>query len=106
MDYVKENCKVNSIFLYPRCKTELKTIINEQSARKAPGYDFITPSIVKSIADNILKQLVDLVNFSLSSGKFPTDLKHVIVVPLHKKSDRKNPATFGLSAYRVAFDIF
>lgn len=94
VDFVKEKYITNSIFLYPTTQMEIKTIINSLSTRKAPGYDLISPALIKNIADSIAEHLTYLVNFSLSSGEFPSDLKNAIIIPLHKKSDKLNPSNF------------
>lgn len=66
----------NSIFFYPTCENEVIGIIKSLKNRKAPGYDNITPLIIKKISTYIVEVLVFLINFSLYSGEFPNDLKN------------------------------
>lgn len=94
LDFIKDSYSLHSIFLYPTSNTEILQIINELSTRKAPGYDSVTPAMVKKITHQIVKHLVYLINFSMSSGEFPNDLKNSIVIPLYKKSDKHTPSNF------------
>lgn len=91
--FKQESCD-KSVFFYPTCKEEILEIIKSLSNRKAPGADSITPMILKSIDMYIVDVLVYLINFSMSSGEFPLDLKTAIVKPLFKKNDKTIPGNY------------
>ena len=50
--------------------------------------------ILKSIDVYIVDVLVYLINFSMSSGEFPLNLKTAIVKPLYKKNDKTIPGSY------------
>lgn len=83
-----------SIFFYPTCKEEIMLIIKSLRNNKAPGYDNITPIIIKEIAESIVNVLVHIFNLSMSSGIFPEKLKKAVVIPLFKKNDKTNPSNY------------
>lgn len=83
-----------SIFLYPTSEEEIFLIIKSLSNNKAPGYDNITPTVIKSISTSIVHVLVYIFNLSLSSGEFPEKLKKAIITPLFKKNDKYNPSNY------------
>lgn len=84
----------HSLFFFPTVKEEVSDIIKNLSNRKAPGYDDISPIIIKIALDNIIDVLVYLINFSMSSGVFPDELKTAIVKPLFKKNDKHDPGNY------------
>jgi hypothetical protein len=61
---------------------------------KAPGYDKITPVIIKKISQYIVDVLVYIFNLSLSTGDFPSELKSAVVTPLFKKKDESQPTNY------------
>lgn len=81
--YIRE-----SIFLYPTSRGEVLQLIAKLKNNKAPGYDNVTPVIVKSISEYIVDVLVYIYNLSLSTGEFPSELKKAVVIPLFKKNDK------------------
>ncbi len=84
----------DSIFFYPTNKTEIRNVVSSLKNNKAPGFDNITPVIIKEVAESIIDVIVHLTNLSLSSGEFPTSLKHAVVTPLFKKNDRLSPGNY------------
>lgn len=84
----------NTVFFYPTVRQEVSDIIRNLSNRKAPGYDNISSLAIKLVLENIIDVLVYLINFSLSSGEFPDELKISIVKPLFKKNDKLDPSNY------------
>lgn len=84
----------NSIFFYPTTKSEIINIVNKLESSKAPGFDEITPIVIKNIISSIENVLVHLINLSLNSGVFPDVLKKAILKPLYKKNEKTNPTNY------------
>lgn len=94
-NYFPENTySAHSIFFYPTTITEIRSIVNTLGDRKAPGFDGITPVLVKNILESIEKVLMYLINFSLSRGIFPDILKKAVLKPLYKKNEKTNPSNY------------
>lgn len=74
-----------SFFTLPVDEDELRKTIKGLKDKKSYGYDEISTSTIKYIADAILEPLLYLINLSLTDGKFPTRLKMANVKPIHKK---------------------
>lgn len=90
----RESSNGESIFFYPTSREEVLNLISNLKNNKAPGYDKITPLIVKSISGYIVDVLVYIFNLSLSSGTFPTELKKAVIIPLFKKNDKLEPTNY------------
>jgi hypothetical protein len=80
--------------VYP--KFEFKTVNPEMVERKirlccnkkSAGYDEIPSNLLKQCADIISIPLALVFNQSVEEAVFPKNLKHSIVIPLHKKGDK------------------
>ena len=57
---------------------------------KSSGSDDISPRIIKECIHIFIDPLCKIMNMSLSQGVVPDKLKVAKVVPVYKKSDRKN----------------
>ena len=75
-----------SIFLEPVVEGEVLSIIKRLKNGSA-GWDGIQARILKSIKSVIIKPLTHVLNLSLSTGTFPTELKVANVVPIFKSGD-------------------
>ena len=60
----------------------------------ASGLDQIDTSVIKLIKAEILPAVTHIVNFSITTGKFPSVWKRTKIVPLHKKDDRLDPKNY------------
>ena len=75
-----------TIFLSPVTTTEIdKLILSLKDS--APGWDYITASLLKISLDYIRDPLCYLCNKSLQTGIFPAQLKIANVLPLYKAED-------------------
>jgi hypothetical protein len=79
-----------SIFFEPVTYNELLRVIYDLKQGKAPGDDGITSKLLKNVAVALVPILVDIFNFSLSSGKFPNGLKLARVIPIFKNGSHSN----------------
>lgn len=62
-------------------------IIKSLQSKTSFGHDGISTKLLKNIAPVILTPLTLIINQSLITGIFPTELKIAKVIPLHKKDD-------------------
>jgi len=62
--------------------------------KKSAGYDEIPSNFLKNCADIISTPLAVVINKGFEEGVFPTNLKHSIIVPLHKKNSKTDINNF------------
>ena len=87
LEFIKNDIS-NTIFLNPTNELELKSIVNDLASNKSPGYDDISPTVIKAVIDSIHLPLCDIFNKSLQTGCFPDNLKIAKVVPIYKGDDK------------------
>lgn len=84
----------NSIFMPPVIPQDISRAIKSLKNTKSHGYDEITTSVVKFVAEIIAIPLSHVLNTSISSGTFPSNLKKVIIKPIHKKNSKEDMANY------------
>ena len=89
-DYMKQCDDNASMFLKPTSKSEIIDIVSSLKPSKSSGSDDISPRIIKECIHIFIDPLCKIMNMSLSQGVVPDKLKVAKVVPVYKKSDRKN----------------
>ena len=77
-----------SLFMYQTNSCDISKLIQQLTNKYSSGYDNITNILLKRISEGILEPLIEVVNKSLSEGKFPEKMKHADVCPLYKSKDR------------------
>ena len=87
LDYVKTS-HLNSMFMLPTDESEILDIVSNFNPNKSPGYDSISPKVIKASILCILKPLTSIFNLSLQEGIFPDRLKLAKVSPVFKCDDR------------------
>ena len=75
-----------SIFLNPVDENEVEAMINNLK-ESSPGWDALSPKLLKYILPRILKPMVGILNISLEVGVFPDEMKIARVLPLNKSDD-------------------
>uniref|UniRef100_A0A1B6H5G6 Reverse transcriptase domain-containing protein n=2 Tax=Homalodisca liturata TaxID=320908 RepID=A0A1B6H5G6_9HEMI len=89
-----------------KCNTidcdQLIKIIDSIKPKWSAGYDDIPIKIIKEAKHALLKPLLHVVNVSIITGNFPTQLKISKVVPVLKKGDSKNPLNYRPLAIQPA----
>jgi hypothetical protein len=75
----------NSMFLTPATNEEVIEVIKGMGNKKSVGMDDIPDYIIKKCYPKIVHALTYIINLSLSTGKFPEQLKMAKVKPLYKK---------------------
>ena len=83
-----KNRSDNSFFLSPTDKYEIISIISSPGLKKSTGPYSIPTGILKILKNDISSRLSDIFNDSFSTGAFPSILKIVKVVPIHKKQSK------------------
>ena len=85
-DYLKFP-NLNSIFLEPVNKEEIKTVIDTLKPKISFGHDDIPTKIVKIASGHILRPLTHIINRSLDNDIIPGQLKMAKVIPIFKAGD-------------------
>ena len=80
---------LQSMNVYSTTPSEIRNIATQMKTSHSCGLDEIDPILVSASIPCIAQVLSDLVNYSLSSGIFPEQLKSAKVIPIHK-SDNKH----------------
>ena len=80
-----ENNSSKSFFLSPTNKNEISSIISSLNPNKSVGPNSIPTKILKLLKYEISSHLSDIYNILFSMGVFPSVLKTVKVIPVHKK---------------------
>ena len=91
---LSRNTLINSFFLNPVEKSEIINIITKMKNKNSTGVDCISIKIIKSIKEIIVEPLQYLTEIMFETGKFPTDLKTGVVVPIHKKLDPTDASNY------------
>ena len=84
----------NSMVLTDVTSTEVRNVIASLK-NSSSGYDEFPPFVGKSCVEAYIKPLTHLINLSLKSGVFPSELKLAKVVPIFKAGD-----TSAINNYR------
>ena len=84
MTYVN-NIERSIVILVVTCE-EIKGVIHSLN-NSSSGWDEIPTFLVKKCVDSFIEPLTYLVNFSISDGIFPSELKLVRIVPIFKFGD-------------------
>ena len=78
-----------SIYLEPMTISEIERMIDKLPNKTSSGYDNVNNVLLKKLKVELLQPLMIIFNNSLSSGKFPKQMKTAIVVPLYKNKERE-----------------
>ena len=71
-------------------ETEVLKILKSLKPKRSYGIDGITSEVLKLGAEILVVPLTYIINFSIVTGKFPTEWKVAKVIPFHKKGDKKS----------------
>ena len=82
ISYIRNNIS-RCIQLVPVTEDEVVKILNNMKS-SSPGWDDVSPYIVKMTFSVFLKPLVHICNLSILHGVFPKELKIAKVIPLYK----------------------
>ena len=79
-----------SLLLYRINKEEIKDAISQLKNSNSSGYDEITSKFVKISSQILIPALEKVLNLSISSGIYPSNLKTAKVIPIFKNGDSKS----------------
>jgi hypothetical protein len=86
---IRENCNFEGILSFTEISDDfVEKQINKINVNKATGFDGVSVNIMKIAKPVIVKPITKLINKSISSAKFPDNLKEAQVVPLYKKNSQ------------------
>ena len=88
-DYLS-NENLDTFFLSPTNKEEVKFILSSLDINKSTGPYSIPSKVLNMLKNDISEQLADLFNLSFTTGTFPTLLKTAKVILIHKKDSKSN----------------
>ena len=93
--YIKAITRHNkSIFMRPTDINEIRNILRNLLNKNSSGPDNISNTILKKLAEQIVKPMTIIINKSISEGVFPEKMKLADVVPLHKSKSRDNTSNY------------
>ena len=94
-EYIKKiHETTNSLYFQPTDKAEIKKIIAKLPNKASSGYDNISNKLLKLLNEEISGPLCDLFNASLEQGIFPSNMKLLEVIPLHKGKSHDVPENY------------
>ena len=89
-----QNRIADSMFVIPALEEEIISTIKNHKL-SSPGWDEVSPIVMKATYNSVIKPLTHVLNMSLNRGVFPLELKIAKVIPLFKSGD-----IMDLSNYR------
>lgn len=100
--YVKNTFQFNNV-----SEQLIFDLIISLDMKKSPGYDNITPRILKSIADEACPLLCYMINRMINDSEFPDALKVAKVIPIHKKGSKTDPENYRqISVLPIVSKVF
>ena len=66
---------------------QVKKLLSQVNPKKSTGYDQFPSKLLKLIDNDLAPSMTSLINYSLSSHKFPAGLKYAEISPVFKKDD-------------------
>ena len=89
------NKQINSLFSFSMVDSQtVKKMLKEFKPKTSKGFDGISMKVIKHISDIILEPITLLINQSLMTNIFPTNLKIAKIMPLLKKPNVFTPDNF------------
>lgn len=93
-EYLTNVNYVSSFFFEPVTSSEIELEISILPSNKAYGV-YSCPVRVLKCAKNILSSpLAEMMNISVQTGKYPSELKHAKVIPVFKCDDETKPSNY------------
>ena len=90
-DFVRSRKSPDTSYVIPSITSaQVLTLLQKLSPRKAAGIDKISSQLLRIAAPVIAPVVARLINFSFSSGSFPSRWKTAKVSPLYKNGDLRD----------------
>ena len=94
-DFVRSRKSPDTSYVIPSITSaQVLTLLQKLSPRKAAGIDKISSQLLRIAAPVIAPVVARLINFSFSSGSFPSRWKTAKVSPLYKNGDSRDVQNF------------
>lgn len=81
----KEEETEKTIYLMPTDLKEVREAVNSLNNNSAPGEDNLSKQDIITLFECIGEKIVQFINYILTSGIFPEELKTAKITPIHKK---------------------
>ena len=95
INYVSNKVPSETFFHIPLITpSQVATLIRKLDPGKSTGLDGIGPRIIKLSCDVIAPSIADLINKSITSGRFPNQLKQAKVYPIFKNGAKDDPSNY------------
>ena len=82
-----------SMYMFKVSNKEVRNQINDLDSKKTSGHDGFTAKFLKLSQPLIEKPLTDIFNLSISTGKYPQNLKIAKCIPIYKKGKKMTQIT-------------
>lgn len=69
-------------------------LIMSLATDKSPGCDEVPASFWKSLKDELLPIITELINDMIRTDTFPDELKKAVIVPIYKKGNKSDPKNY------------
>ncbi len=104
--YSKQGVLPNSFSFAKVSVNQMTKMLGELQVSKSTGLDDIPARFLRDAADIIAPTITFIVNLSLETGIFPSDMKIAKTIPLFKKGNRCDPGNYRpISILSVASNI-
>ena len=88
-------------------REEIDKALKSMKYRKAPGIDAITAEVLRVAGEPMIQMLEKLFNAIWQKEQTPRDWYRMLVTPIHKKGDRKDPANYrAISLLSIPGKVF
>ena len=88
-------------------REEIDKALKSMKYRKAPGIDAITAEVLRVAGEPMIQMLEKLFNAIWQKEQTPRDWSRMLVTPIHKKGDRKDPANYrAISLLSIPGKVF
>ncbi len=105
--YSKQGVLPNSFSFAKVSVNQITKMLEELQVSKSTGLDDIPARFLRDAADIIAPTVTFIVNLSLETGIFPSDMKIAKIIPLFKKGNRCDPGNYRpISILSVASNFF
>ena len=107
-DFVDSKVSTNTQFTIPFITLEQVLLhINTLEASKSTGLDGIGPRTIKLAAQSLSPSIAMLINKSIATGQFPSQMKLAKVLPIYKGGEKSDPSNYrSISILSTVSKIF
>ena len=82
------------MYVHKILNKEIINHINQLDSKKSAGHDGFTAKFLKVSSPIIVDSLTEIFNNSISTGKYPDEMKIAKCIPIYKKGKRNDPSNY------------